>query len=84
MIEMSTLHCWELYIFTVREVVTKINRLYNQWEKYVQEKLRHKEMKGCLCKEKSAVQHLVAQGCISWCLSHDITFIRCPHLGLQH
>lgn len=88
MIEISTLHCWELYTSTVRGVVTKINRLYDQWEKYVrdkyiQEKLRHKEMKECLCKEKSALQHLVAQGCIFWCLSHGVAFIRCPCLGLQ-
>lgn len=50
MIEISTLHCWEVYIFAVREVVAKINRLYNRWEKYVQEKVRHKEMEGYLCK----------------------------------
>lgn len=32
-------------------------------------------MKGCLCKAKSSLQHLVAKGCISWCSSYDIAFM---------
>lgn len=52
---MSTFHCWELYVFTVREAVRKIKRLWNQQEKYVQNKLRHKEIKSYLCKEKCSL-----------------------------
>lgn len=58
LIERNILHYWKMCIFTVREGYT--NRLYEKWEKYVHEKLRHKEMKEYLCKAKSVLQYLVA------------------------
>lgn len=32
---MNILHYWKMYIFTVRDVDTNINRLYEQWEIYM-------------------------------------------------